>query len=152
MRQLGATVTFAGGNDQALLLKLAINISLAVQMLAFSEGVLLAERGGIDRELALEVLSKSAIGSPMLQARVPLLRELPGEAWFDVLLMQKDIRLALESADELNVPLPTATVADELLNTARGLGYEHRDIAALVQVLSETAPTRAQRERGRQTA
>ena len=67
-----------------LLLKLAINISLAVQMLAFSEGVLLAERGGIDRRLALDVLTGSAIGSPMLKARAPLLLEPPEKAWFDV--------------------------------------------------------------------
>jgi len=83
LRQLGNTVTFVGDVGHALLLKLAINISLAVQMLAFSEGVLLAERGGLDRTVALEVMTHSAIGSPMLQARASLLRELPDNAWFD---------------------------------------------------------------------
>src|ERR1035437_6244029 len=138
---LGSTVTFVGGNDQALLLKLAINISLAVQMLAFSEGVLLAERGGIEPALALEVLTHSAIGSPMLQARAPMLLELPEQAWFDVAMMRKDLHLALAAARELGVPVPSTAVADELLSTASKLGYDHRDIAVLFRVLSEkTSP------------
>jgi 3-hydroxyisobutyrate dehydrogenase-like beta-hydroxyacid dehydrogenase len=138
LRELGQAVTHVGTNGQGLLLKLAINISLAVQTLAFSEGLLLVERGGIDPRLAAEVMSASSIGSPMLKARVPLLLDLPEQAWFDVALMEKDIRLAREEALELAVPLPSATVADEVLNTARRLGYAHRDLAALQKVLAES--------------
>ncbi|HEX3337265.1 MAG TPA: NAD(P)-dependent oxidoreductase [Jatrophihabitans sp.] len=152
LRQLGSRVTFVGEGGHALLLKMAINISLAVQMLAFSEGVLLAERGGIERGLALDVLTGSAVGSPMLKARAPLVRELPDEAWFDVRLMQKDVRLALDSARSLGVPLPSTVVADELLTVATALGYEHRDIAVLFQVLSELDGDRARSERGLATA
>jgi 3-hydroxyisobutyrate dehydrogenase-like beta-hydroxyacid dehydrogenase len=135
--ELGRAVTRVGTNGQGLLLKLAINVSLAVQTLAFSEGLLLAERGGIDPQLAAEVMSTSSIGSPMLKARVPLLLDLPEQAWFDVALMEKDIQLAREAAVELAVPLPSAAVADEMLNKARRLGYAHRDLAALHQVLAE---------------
>jgi 3-hydroxyisobutyrate dehydrogenase-like beta-hydroxyacid dehydrogenase len=71
LRRLGRTVTYIGVSGQALLLKLAINISLGAQTLAFSEGVLLAERGGIEPGLAAQVMTESAIGSPMLQARAP---------------------------------------------------------------------------------
>jgi len=141
LRQLGRTVTFVGDNGHALLLKLAINISLGVQMLAFSEGLLLAERGGVDRQVALDVLTSSAIGSPMLQARAPLLLDLPDRAWFDVTQMQKDIRLALDSARALKVPLPSTAVADGLLSSARAGGYAHRDIAVLLRVLSEMDAT-----------
>jgi 3-hydroxyisobutyrate dehydrogenase-like beta-hydroxyacid dehydrogenase len=136
LRELGQTVTRVGTNGQGLLLKLAVNISLAVQTLAFSEGLLLAERGGIDPQLAAEVMSTSSIGSPMLKARVPLLLDLPKQAWFDVALMEKDIRLAREAGDELGIPLPSAAVADEMLNRARDLGYAHRDLAALHEVLA----------------
>jgi 3-hydroxyisobutyrate dehydrogenase-like beta-hydroxyacid dehydrogenase len=136
--ELGQTVTYIGPNGQGLLLKLAINISLAVQTLAFSEGLLLAERGGVKPEVAAEVMSASSIGSPMLKARVPLLLDLPEQAWFDVELMQKDIRLALQVADEVAAPLPTATVADRLLTTARELGYAHRDLASLHDVLAKS--------------
>jgi 3-hydroxyisobutyrate dehydrogenase-like beta-hydroxyacid dehydrogenase len=127
--------TYIGDNGQGLVLKLAINISLAVQMVALSEGLLLAERDGVDTKLALEVMTESPIGSPMLKARVPLILDNSGEAWFDVDLMHKDIRLALQTADELHVPLPSAHAADEVLTRADELGYGHRDIAALREVL-----------------
>ncbi len=139
LHQLGRSVTHVGGNGQGLLLKLAINISLAAQMLAFSEGLLLAERGGIDPRLATQAMTDSAIGSPMLKTRAPLVLDLPGQAWFDVELMHKDIRLALEAARESGVALPSATVADSMLSTAAQLGYGHRDIAALHQVLGQMA-------------
>jgi 3-hydroxyisobutyrate dehydrogenase len=138
LRELG-TPTHIGENGQGLALKLAINISLAVQMLAFAEGLLLAERAGIDRKLAVDVMTQSAIGSPMLKARAALVLDLPDDAWFDVQLMQKDIALALDTARELRVPLPSAAAADELLTVARALGYERRDLAALFEVLARLA-------------
>jgi 3-hydroxyisobutyrate dehydrogenase-like beta-hydroxyacid dehydrogenase len=138
LRELG-TPTHIGENGQGLVLKLAINVSLAVQMLAFAEGLLLAERAGVDRELAVDVMTQSPIGSPMLKARAPLVLDLPEEAWFDVELMQKDIALALDAARQLRVPLLSAAVADEILTTARAFGYERRDIAAFFEVLSRMA-------------
>ena len=123
-------------NGQGLVLKLAINISLAVQTLAFSEGLLLAERAGVDPDVAAEVVSTSSIGSPMLKARTPLLLHLPDHAWFDVELMQKDIRLARQTAADLHIPPPSAAVADQILGEARDLGYGHRDLAALHDVIA----------------
>jgi 3-hydroxyisobutyrate dehydrogenase-like beta-hydroxyacid dehydrogenase len=143
LRVLGSP-THIGQNGQGLALKLAINISLAVQMLAFSEGLLLATRAGIEPALAAGIMTQSPIGSPMLKARAPLVLDLPKEAWFDVSLMQKDLRLALESAHDLGVPLPSTQVADELLDTARDHGYEHRDIAAFFRVLSELVESASQ--------
>jgi 3-hydroxyisobutyrate dehydrogenase-like beta-hydroxyacid dehydrogenase len=129
------TPSYIGGNGQGLVLKLAINISLAVQMLAFSEGLRLAERDGVDVKLAADVMTESPIGSPMLKAREPLVLDLPDDAWFNVGLMDKDIRLALELGRELDVPLASARAADEALTNAAELGYEGKDIAALFQVL-----------------
>jgi 3-hydroxyisobutyrate dehydrogenase-like beta-hydroxyacid dehydrogenase len=140
LRELGQTVTHIGENGQGLVLKLAINISLAVQTLAFSEGLVLAEREGVDSRFAAEVISATPIGSPMLKARIPLLLDLPEQAWFDVAMMQKDIRLALQAAQTVDLPLPSAAAADEMLTKAREVGYERRDIAALHTVLSKTPP------------
>jgi 3-hydroxyisobutyrate dehydrogenase-like beta-hydroxyacid dehydrogenase len=133
------TPTLVGTNGQGLALKLAINISLAVQMLAFAEGLLLAERSGLDRKLSVEVMTRSPIGSPMLKARAALVLDLPDEAWFDVGLMQKDLVLALDTARQLGVPLPSAAAADEVLTVARAMGYERRDLAALFEVLARMA-------------
>jgi 3-hydroxyisobutyrate dehydrogenase-like beta-hydroxyacid dehydrogenase len=134
LRVLGTPV-HVGANGQGLVLKLAINISLAVQMLALSEGLLLADRDGIDPDLAAKVMCESAIGSPMLKARVPLVLGHSDETWFDISLMHKDIRLALAAAREHHVPLPSAEVADKVLAHATDLGYMHRDIAAIFDVL-----------------
>ena len=136
LRVIG-TPTHIGDHGQGLVLKLAINISLGVQMLAFAEGLLLATRAGIDPQLAADVMTASPIGSPMLKARAALVLDLPDDAWFDVGLMQKDIVLALAAARELRVPLPSAAAADGALTVARGLGYERRDIAALYEVLAQ---------------
>ncbi|GAA2365793.1 3-hydroxyisobutyrate dehydrogenase [Catellatospora methionotrophica] len=141
LRQLGTQVTHVGDNAQALLLKLAINDSLAVQLLAFSEGVLLAERGGVDREKAIEVMLGSAVGSPSLRARAGFLLDPLADAWFDVALMQKDIRLALAAAAPSGLALPAATVADGVLTRARDLGYADRDIAVMIEVLGRAAPS-----------
>jgi 3-hydroxyisobutyrate dehydrogenase-like beta-hydroxyacid dehydrogenase len=142
LRELGSpTLVGDVGHGQAL--KLAINISLAVQMLALSEGLLLAAREGVDATLALGVMTGSPIGSPMLKARAPLVLDLPDDAWFDISFMQKDIDLALVAAGEIGVPLPTAGRAAEILTAARKLGYEHRDIAALFEVLERMGDQQA---------
>jgi 3-hydroxyisobutyrate dehydrogenase-like beta-hydroxyacid dehydrogenase len=135
LRVLG-TPNRIGENGQGLVLKLAINISLAVQTLAFSEGLLLAEQEGLDRDVAAKVMAESQIGSPMLKLRVPLILDPPAEAWFDIGLMHKDIRLAREAGAEHGTPLPTAGVADEILTKGEQLGYTHRDIATVHDLLA----------------
>jgi 3-hydroxyisobutyrate dehydrogenase-like beta-hydroxyacid dehydrogenase len=136
---IGAKVTHVGDNGQALLLKIAINLSLHVQMVAFSEGLLLAEKDGIDREVALDVMLGSVIASPMLKYRAPFILDMPEEAWFDVNMMQKDMLLALEAGRQLDVPMPTTAVANELLPAARGMGLEHNDFAVVYEVLAALA-------------
>ena len=145
LRELG-TPTHVGDNGQGLVLKLAINISLGVQMLAFAEGLILAERAGIDRQLAIDVMTQSPIGSPMLRARAALVSDLPETAWFDIGLMQKDIALALAAGRLLRVPLPSAATADQVLTVARAMGYERRDLAALFQVLAHMSDDGPQHE------
>jgi len=140
---LGSKVVRVGGNGKGLLLKLAINISLAAQIIAFSEGLVLAERGGIDPKLAAQVMAESPIGSPMLKARVPLILDLPAQAWFDVALLHKDVRLALKAAHDLQTLVPSAQVADAILGTAGLLGYAHRDVAVVHRVLARHAPEAA---------
>jgi 3-hydroxyisobutyrate dehydrogenase-like beta-hydroxyacid dehydrogenase len=139
LRQLGQTVTRVGDNGAGVLLKIAINISLAVQTLAFSEGLLLAERGGIDPHVAAEVMSSSPIGSPMLKARVPFLLDLPDRAWFTIRLLHKDIGLALDEAQRVGAALPSAAAAADVLATALELGYAERDIAGVREVLDKVS-------------
>jgi 3-hydroxyisobutyrate dehydrogenase-like beta-hydroxyacid dehydrogenase len=133
---IGARATYVGASGLALVMKIATNLSLSSQMLAFSEGVLLAEKGGIARETAVEVLTHSAIASPMVQYRGPFVLKMPDEAWFDCNMMQKDLLLALELGRELKVPLPTTSTCNEYLNAARAMGLERQDFAIMFEVLA----------------
>jgi len=133
---IGPKVTHVGDNGLALSMKIATNLSLAVQMLAFSEGVLLAEKSGIAREVAVDVLTHSAIASPMIQYRGPFVLRQPEEAWFDVNMMQKDMVLAMELGRQLDVPLPTTAASNELLTAARGMGWTKYDFACVFDVLA----------------
>src|SRR5580693_7346147 len=133
---IGPKVTHVGDNGLALSMKISINLSLAVQMLAFSEGVLLAEKSGIARETAVDVLTNSAIGSPMIQYRGPFVLKMPDEAWFNVNMMQKDMQLALEMGRALDVPLPATAITNEFLTAARGMGWEKKDFAVVFDVLA----------------
>jgi 3-hydroxyisobutyrate dehydrogenase-like beta-hydroxyacid dehydrogenase len=146
LRDIGPTVTHIGGNGQALLLKIAINLSLHVQMVAFCEGLLLAEKDGIDREVAVEAMLASVIASPMLKYRGPFVLDMPEEAWFDCDMMQKDMVLALEAGRQLEVPMPTTAASNELLTAARGMGLGGYDFAIVYEVLAQMAGrTRAAR-------
>ncbi|MDR7555260.1 MAG: NAD(P)-dependent oxidoreductase [Armatimonadota bacterium] len=139
LEAIGPTVTYVGAQGLAVTMKIATNLSLAVQMLAFSEGVLLAEKNGIPRATAVEVLLRSVAASPMLVYRGPLVLAPPPEAWFDCRMMQKDLLLALELGRQAGVPLPTTALTNEFLSAARAMGYGHRDFAALFNVLADMA-------------
>ncbi len=139
LQAIGPKVTHVGANGLAVSMKIATNLSLAVQMLAFSEGVLLAEKSGIARETAVEVLLNSVIASPMVKYRGPFVLNMPDEAWFDVNMMQKDLLLALELGLQLDVPLPTTAITNQLLTAARGMGLEEKDFAVVFEALARMA-------------
>jgi len=136
LEAIGPKVFHVGPNGAAVTMKIAINLSLAVQMLAFSEGVLIAEKSGIARERVVEVMLASVIASPMVAYRGPLVLGHPDEVWFDCHMMQKDMNLALELGQELEVPLPTTAVTNEFLTAANGMGIGDLDFAVLFDVLA----------------
>ena len=140
---IGPKVTHVGDNGLALVMKIGTNLSLAVQMLAFCEGVLLAEKSGIAREVAVDVLTHSVIASPMVQYRGPFVLKQPAEAWFNVNMMQKDMLLALELGRQLDVPMPTTAVTNEFLTAARGMGLVEKDFAIVFNVLAEMSGVKA---------
>ena len=136
---IGPKVTYVGENGQAVLMKIAVNLNLQVQFLAFCEGLFLAIKGGIPIETALEVMLNSVIASPSLQYRIPFIREMPDEAWFNVNMMQKDMLLAEELGRELNVPLPTVAISNQFLTAARAMGLSKHDFAIVYKVLARMA-------------
>lgn len=139
LEAIGPTITYIGGSGQALVMKLAINLNLLVQMMGFSEGLLLAEKGGIPRETAMRAMLNSVIASPLLKYRGAYIANPPDEAWFDIAMMQKDARLALDLGRELEVPLPTLATDDEYLTAARAMGLAHKDFYIVYEVLARMA-------------
>jgi 3-hydroxyisobutyrate dehydrogenase-like beta-hydroxyacid dehydrogenase len=141
---IGKRVSHVGDNGQALVMKIAINLSLAVQMTAYSEGVLLAEKSGIPREKAVEALLNSAVASPMLRHRGPavLAGQLPDPAWFNCRMMQKDLLLALELARECEVTLPTTALANQLMTAGRAMGVGEEDFSVVFHVLARLSGLR----------
>jgi len=134
---MGTAVTHVGELGLAKTMKVATNLGLAVQMLAFSEAVLLAEKAGIARERAVEALLKSVVASPMVKYRGPfVLGQMSTEAWFKVAMIQKDLQLALDQARATGVPLPLTSVTQEWMTAARGLGLGDYDFAIVFDVLA----------------
>jgi 3-hydroxyisobutyrate dehydrogenase len=146
---IGPTITHVGPLGLAATMKVATNLGLAVQMLAFSEAVCLAEKAGIARERAVETLLKSVVASPMLKYRGPFVLGMPAEAWFNVPMIQKDLELALDLGHRVGVPLPTVALTQSMMNAARALGLGDQDFAVVFDVLARLSglPGAAKAER-----
>lgn len=133
---IGPTVSYIGSSGLAVQTKIAINLTLVVEMVAFCEGVALAEKGGVAREVAVDAMLKSVVASPVMGYRGPLILDgnMPAKPLADVTLQQKDVLLALDLARQLGMPAPTLAAANEMLNACRGLGIDHRDFVTVFDV------------------
>lgn len=142
---IGPKSTHVGDNGLAVVMKIATNLSLSVQMVAMSEAVLLCEKNGIDRGCALEILLKSVIASPMIAYRGPAIMGMreDEEVWFNCNMMQKDMLLALDLGRKLDVALPTTAITNELYTATRGISVDHYDMAAVFDVLAMLAGARS---------
>lgn len=136
---VGVKATYLGASGNAAIMKIALNLSIPVQLLALYEGLVLAEKAGIDREVALEVMLASAIASPALQYRAPFASGLPEEPLFNVTGQSKDLALALELGRKLHVPLPTASATEPILNATKAAGLADEDVAAIFKLLADMA-------------
>ena len=134
---IGPRVLHVGDNGLGLVMKIAINLNLAVQMQGFCEGILLAEKSGITREVAVDMMTHSAVASPMVQYRGPFVLQQPAEAWFNVNMMQKDLLLAMDMSRQLSVPVPATALCNEFLTAARGMGWGKKDFAVVFDVLAK---------------
>ena len=133
---VGPKVTYLGAQGNALVMKMAINLSLVVQGMSFCESVAMAENAGIPREAAVDAVMKSVIASPMLQYRGPMILEggMPATPFADAALQQKDQTLGLALGRELGTPLPFASLANEFLNVGRAAGLGDQEWIAVYDV------------------
>ncbi|MDE2843564.1 MAG: NAD(P)-dependent oxidoreductase [Chloroflexota bacterium] len=139
LQDIGPTVDYVGENGLAATMKVAVNLSLPIQILSFCESLLLAEKSGIPREAAMTALLNSVVASPALKYRFPLAVDPPEEPLFDVTMIQKDLMLALDMGRELEVPMPTSATTNEYLNVCRAQGFSDQDFAILYTVMRRMA-------------
>jgi 3-hydroxyisobutyrate dehydrogenase-like beta-hydroxyacid dehydrogenase len=133
---IGPKVTRIGGNGLACQMKIAVNLLLMVEVICFGEAVALAEKGGVDRAVALDAMLKSVAASPVLGYRGPFILDggMPEVPLADVTLQQKDMMLALNLGRTLGSPVPLAAAANEMMNACRGLGIDGNDFVVAHQV------------------
>jgi len=133
---IGPKVTRIGGNGLACQMKIAVNLLLMVEVIAFGEAVALAEKGGVAREAAVDAILKSVAASPVLGYRGPFILDgkMPDVPLADVTLQQKDMMLALNLGRTLGSPVPLAAAANEMMNACRGLGIDGNDFVVAHRV------------------
>jgi 3-hydroxyisobutyrate dehydrogenase-like beta-hydroxyacid dehydrogenase len=131
IRAIGPTVHHVGAEEQARIVKLAINLMIAGLAQLMSEALVLGEAAGVGRADLLEVMESSAAGAPFVKYKTePLLRD-DFSATFTTALMEKDIDLVLDAAEEVGVELPVAKQMKTLLRGAIEAGYADDDFIAL---------------------
>src|SRR3954454_19791480 len=136
LRASGSKVTYIGASGRAVQMKIAVNLLLMVEVIAFGEAVALAEKGGVARDIAVDAILKSVAASPVLGYRGPFILEgkMPAVPLADVTLQQKDMLLALNLGRKLGSPVPLAAAANEMMNACRGLGIDANDFVVAHQV------------------
>jgi 3-hydroxyisobutyrate dehydrogenase-like beta-hydroxyacid dehydrogenase len=133
---IGPKVTYIGAPGLAVQLKVALNMTLVIEVIGFCEGIALAEKGGVPREVAVEAFLKSVVASPVINYRAPLILEghISDATYGNVDLQQKDMLLALDLGRKMGVPVPLGAAANEMLNACRGLGLAHHDFVTVYEV------------------
>jgi 3-hydroxyisobutyrate dehydrogenase-like beta-hydroxyacid dehydrogenase len=151
LRAIGPKVTYIGPSGQAVTMKLAVNLLLMVEVIAFSEAVALAEKGGVAREIALDAVLKSVTAAPVLGYRGPFILEgkMPEVPLADVTLQQKDMLLVLDMARKFGSPVPLAAAANEMMNACRGLGIDGNDFVVAHEVYRRLGGQPAEHDRER---
>jgi 3-hydroxyisobutyrate dehydrogenase-like beta-hydroxyacid dehydrogenase len=128
---IGPTIHYVGEGEQARVVKLAINLMIAGLAQLMSEALVLGEAAGVSRETLLEVMGSSAAGAPFVKYKTePLLRD-DYSATFTTALMEKDIDLMLDAAEEAGLELPVASEMKRIVRAAIDAGYGDDDFMAL---------------------
>lgn len=132
---MGKKLYFCGGPGMGLHAKLTQNLILSNILQAFNEGIVLSTKAGVEPKLMLDILSNSAAKSGLIEFKAPFILRRDFTTAFSVKWMHKDMGLMLDSAAELDVPLPMTSLARQLFQAAIAQGHGEEDIAATIKVL-----------------
>jgi 3-hydroxyisobutyrate dehydrogenase/2-hydroxy-3-oxopropionate reductase len=135
LENMGKQFYYCGASGAGLEAKLTQNLILSNILQAFNEGIVLSTKAGIAPELMLEILNNSAAKSGLISAKAPLMLRREFDPAFSVKWMHKDIGLMLDSANELQVPVPLTALTRQMFMAAIAQGYGEEDICATIKVL-----------------
>jgi 3-hydroxyisobutyrate dehydrogenase/2-hydroxy-3-oxopropionate reductase len=136
---MGKSLYYCGESGMGLRAKLTQNLILGNLLQAFNEGLVLSTKGGVDPALMLDILNNSAARSGLIAAKAPAVFKRDFSTNFSVKWLSKDIRLAIDLASELGVPIPLTSLAQQLYQSAMARGYGEEDICGSIRVLEELA-------------
>ncbi len=136
---MGKTFFFCGSAGNGLQAKLTQNLILANIMQAFNEGIVLSTKGGIDPELMLEILNASAAKSGLISYKAPFVFKRDFTTNFSTKWMHKDIGLALDSAEQLGLPMPVTGVTKQVFQAAISDGYGEDDMCSTIRLMEHWA-------------
>ncbi len=151
LRALGKSVTYVGDGDVARLVKLCHNVFLGVVIQSLAEITVLADKAGVSRTAFLDFLNSSVLGSTFTTYKTHALTELDFTPTFTTTLLRKDFDLGLAAARELEVPMPLAAMAHQLIQAAIGAGHADEDFATLIVEQARAAGFALQPEDGGST-
>ncbi|HEY3443721.1 MAG TPA: NAD(P)-dependent oxidoreductase [Paludibaculum sp.] len=139
MELMGKRFYYCGGPGLGLQAKLTQNLILSNLLQAFNEGLVLSTKGGVDPELMLDILENSAARSGLISFKAPFVFRRDFSTNFSVRWVHKDIGLMLESANELDVPLPLTALTQQLYRAAIAEGHADEDFCSSIKVLERMA-------------
>jgi len=137
LEAMGKNLYYCGGPGMGLHAKLSQNLILSNLMQAFNEGIVLSTKAGVDPVLMLDILDNSAAKSGLINFKAPYIFRRDFQTNFSVKWMHKDIGLMLESAQELNVPLPLTALTRQIFQAAISTGHGEEDICSTIKVLEQ---------------
>jgi 3-hydroxyisobutyrate dehydrogenase-like beta-hydroxyacid dehydrogenase len=135
----GGGVTYAGEGERARLVKVCHNLMLGIVAQTLAEILVLGEKGGITRSAMMEFLNNSVLGSTFTRYKTPAYVNLDLAPTFTPALLLKDFDLGYEAARELEVPMPVAAAAQQVVQALIGHGYTDVDFAALIELQAEAS-------------
>lgn len=136
---MGKYFYYCGGPGMGLQAKLTQNLILANIMQAFSEGMVLATKGGVDPALMLQILDNSAAKSGLISYKAPFILKRDFGTNFSTKWMHKDVTLALDSGQDLDVPLPLTAATQQMLRATIAKGYGDADFCSMIRQEEEWA-------------
>jgi 3-hydroxyisobutyrate dehydrogenase-like beta-hydroxyacid dehydrogenase len=137
MQAMGKKIYYCGESGMGLNAKLTQNLILSNILGAFNEGLVLSTKAGVDPDLMLEILANSAAKSGLIEYKAPFVLRRDFSTNFSTKWMHKDIGLMLDSAAELNVPLPLTAVSRQMFQMAISSGFGDDDMCSTIQVLEK---------------